>query len=144
MRLRQRLPRAWRAQKWTDAPEWTLDEDTEALLWHIGTRKFIDCLVFMPNNRPGKAVRLRANYLAKDVGLLTRIGNLDVILHNLCAEYDSASADESRVPSERMAIMDSELRQMEDRAIDGIHQFIRESLNNRADAFCSNDHHDSE
>ncbi|KAL1953666.1 hypothetical protein VTO42DRAFT_2377 [Malbranchea cinnamomea] len=135
MRMRNRLPRAWRAKKWDKQPKWTIDEDTEVLLWHVWGRNFIDPVVFVPNNRAGGAVVERADYLAEDEDLVEKVCEIEEHLREEILERDLAKADEDGETNEneirRLSLV---LRRNEDLGLREIRRLIHESLCNQEDA----------
>ena len=139
MRLLKRLPQGWRWQTWEGAPQWTLEEDAEALMYHIWGRNFIDPLIFVKHNRPGKSIRTRARYLAQDTELVMRAQAMEQLMRQMTLERDTAAAEDSTVGDEQIAQMTVKLRGVETVSWDRLQQLIAESLAKRTDRFDPND-----
>ncbi|PGH01341.1 hypothetical protein GX51_05272 [Blastomyces parvus] len=66
LRVRRKLPRAWRSGNINGRPAWTLEEDTEIIEWILHEKQRIDAEVFVAADRSGEEIKRRARFLMAD------------------------------------------------------------------------------
>ncbi|WEW55797.1 hypothetical protein PRK78_001230 [Emydomyces testavorans] len=128
MRLKGRLSRSWRAKTWNHDKPWTVEEDTEILLWHVSGRAFLEAEKFCANDRAGGAVLEREAYLCQDTELVETVAQIEERLRLILLEHDMISAESDKVMIRQAAI---EVRREEKNGLDEIHTAIRDSLQAR-------------
>ena len=134
MRADGRLPLNWRARSWDHEPPYTIDEDSEILLWHAWGRGAIDASVFVDNNRAGGSVIERADYLVQDEDLVETVTIIEQRLRHVMDYHDLVDEDltdpdrDPFIAYRRTAIR---LRNNDggyDYGLNTIHEAIRQSL----------------
>ncbi|OJD24576.1 hypothetical protein ACJ73_04062 [Blastomyces percursus] len=96
LRMRNKLPRAWRSGIIDGAPDWTLAEDLEIIEWILHEERRIDAQVFVANNRSGEAIQRRARFLMADDGFAAIVYDTEESLRLVQLRYDMASEGPER------------------------------------------------